>query len=800
MKDRILILVLINCLATLTVFSQSSTDQLKLSLVQQQLKDPAGIEFKSPQSYAEVIECFPGAMVSHPCTNFTTFAPSTADPALDYLVATSFENLTMPIGGLIRVWGLRAWFSGGWSECFEDPMEFEIGFWEDNNGEPGNLVYSFDVLISPTDIGEIFGSYPLWQWDFYMPGQVNLVDGWFTVQSTANNVDCWFLWVNAPDYPGTGLQYYSGIWQIQDFPFGFCFGAGWPQFTNDVSVTEIISPTTSPGLEIETVEIRITNFGTAAQSNFDVSYQVNSGPIVTEIFTGNIPGWGVADYTFTQVVDLSGMGQYDFEACTYLPGDENPTNDCTTKTVINELICAPVYSTGCYWGDGLTFFDIDNQINNTTGCDNISGNGWSQYLGLSPVTLFPGLTYNVTAATGYSDQDLTVWIDFNDDHILETNEIVVDCFNLPTAGTNYTTQMTVSSGAYPGQHLLRAMANWQSTDPCPYDPCSTFAYGETEDYWVQVLGNYASLEGYVYESGTTNPVVEATVEWLNESGMTNCSGYYALPNIAPGTATAYANHPDYCIDSVPGVTVILGQVTSQNFGLTWPEINTNPDPSVGFNEILDLNQTLQTSLKIYNPGSCELEYNIEVTEITKNTDVLDWFWLDWYNGIVSSGDSTIIPVTMNSSNYPNGTIKTALIEIINNSSNDPISMDVTMKVESTIELDLKVFLEGAFNTNTGFMNTYLYNGGLVPLVQPYAPPLPYYGNPMPEWYYIGVESVTNINPDVVDWILVEIRDALDASSATPSTTLFEFPAFLKSDGTVIALDFISNPVVPVEII
>ncbi|MCD4695843.1 MAG: hypothetical protein K8S16_06340, partial [Bacteroidales bacterium] len=60
--------------------------------------------------------------------------------------------------------------------------------------------------------------------------------------------------------------------------------------------------------------------------------------------------------------------------------------------------------------------------------------------------------------------------------------------------------------------------------------------------------------------------------------------------------------------------------------------------------------------------------------------------------------------------------------------------------------------------------------------------------------------VTNINPDVVDWILVEIRDALDASSATPSTKLFEFPAFLESDGTVIALDFISNPVVPVEII
>ncbi|MCD4678157.1 MAG: hypothetical protein K8S18_19520, partial [Desulfobacula sp.] len=90
MKDRILILVLINCLATLQVFCQNSTDQLKLSLIEQQLKNPAGIEYKAPLSYAEIIECFPGAMVSHPATNWTSANTSSADPTLDYLVATTF--------------------------------------------------------------------------------------------------------------------------------------------------------------------------------------------------------------------------------------------------------------------------------------------------------------------------------------------------------------------------------------------------------------------------------------------------------------------------------------------------------------------------------------------------------------------------------------------------------------------------------------------------------------------------------------------------------------------------------------
>lgn len=78
-----------------------------------------------------------------------------------------------------------------------------------------------------------------------------------------------------------------------------------------------------------------------------------------------------------------------------------------------------------------------------------------------------------------------------------------------------------------------------------------------------------------------------------------------------------------------------------------------------------------------------------------------------------------------------------------------------------IKLDIKVFLEGPFAGSD--MQTKLNNEELIPLNQPYNIAL---------WNYPGSESVLAIpNNDVVDWILVELRNATDAASATPSTII-----------------------------
>ncbi|MFU8845117.1 MAG: hypothetical protein ACNA7V_15045, partial [Bacteroidales bacterium] len=93
-----------------------------------------------------------------------------------------------------------------------------------------------------------------------------------------------------------------------------------------------------------------------------------------------------------------------------------------------------------------------------------------------------------------------------------------------------------------------------------------------------------------------------------------------------------------------------------------------------------------------------------------------------------------------------------------------------------------VFLEGPFNGTD--MNALLQVTDGFPLSQPY--------NTAP-WNYSGTETVTSVPVDVVDWVLIEFRDAPSAAQATAATTFKRMGAFVKKNGSIVGLDGISMP-------
>lgn len=104
----------------------------------------------------------------------------------------------------------------------------------------------------------------------------------------------------------------------------------------------------------------------------------------------------------------------------------------------------------------------------------------------------------------------------------------------------------------------------------------------------------------------------------------------------------------------------------------------------------------------------------------------------------------------------------------------------------TYQLQVSLFLEGFYNSNTGEMNTALKSASLLPLSQPYGGASRYYG---------GTEHVAIIPADVVDWVLVELRQA--ATPVTAVTTIAGWPKayFLKTNGAIVDLDGISQPII-----
>ena len=264
---------------------------------------------------------------------------------------------------------------------------------------------------------------------------------------------------------------------------------------NDIGVSEITSPSSGELLSnAEPVTVTITNYGGATQYDFDVTFELN-GETVTETVPGPLEGNSSMEYTFTQTVDVSVFGTYTITVYTSLDGDSDTSNDSSTSDITN-INCAP--SMDCSFADGFQLFQFGD-INNESGCE-----GYGDFTDQS-TDVELGETYDVTMTTGYGNQFVRIWIDYNDDFNFTLDELILDNYEIAdgAAAGSYTetTQVTIPADATLGQHLMRAKTNWQAG--VPDDACELTTYGETEDYMINILPAAA------YDIGVTditNPV------------------------------------------------------------------------------------------------------------------------------------------------------------------------------------------------------------------------------------------------------------------------------------------------------
>jgi hypothetical protein len=131
---------------------------------------------------------------------------------------------------------------------------------------------------------------------------------------------------------------------------------------------------------------------------------------------------------------------------------------------------------------------------------------------------------------------------------------------------------------------------------------------------------FGNISGYVYRSGTTIPIVGATVTDGTKVTTSDANGYYHFNNLLVGTHTlaCSATGQFYFDSSQSGVAVTNGNTTNQNLYLTWAEISVNPQTltsSLYTGEAQDIN------LAISNPGgTADLEYELWLTTSTRGNN------------------------------------------------------------------------------------------------------------------------------------------------------------------------------------
>jgi hypothetical protein len=326
--------------------------------------------------------------------------------------------------------------------------------------------------------------------------------------------------------------------------------------------------------------------------------------------------------------------------------------------------CIP--TANCSIGDEIDYFSFNTIVQPATGC---GPDGYSNFLAYSTI-LETGGIYPMSLSTNYSNQNISMWMDLNNDTIFDnvTERLLFD-FNLPTTGAVYTTPVTIPVNANTGTHRMRVRAHWSTS--CN-DPCINFTYGETHDYTVIIVnpgsqipvvslgpdivicdGNSVSIVANV--SGGTPPY---SYFWNTGANIPSIIASPGLPITYEVTVTdAYQNtgSDDVQVSVSPAPVVDLGPdqtIFQGSFG--------NLDAGIGFASYLWSTGEVTPSIFVDSAGT----YSVTATDSTGCSasddvvvTVLPVVSPNWSYTITSNNHTILIP------NYANITIGNDSIQI-----------------------------------------------------------------------------------------------------------------------------------------
>jgi len=263
-------------------------------------------------------------------------------------------------------------------------------------------------------------------------------------------------------------------------------------------------------------------------TNLSADAQTNEVAISWDLVTG-ASGYNVQvrttggtwqDFTSTSSpLNLSGL-----TACTDY--EYRIEADCSAAGITSGYTSVSTFSsTGCTTGgndycaasgNAVTDEWIANvtvaDINNSTGADG----GYGDYTSLSTdLEQNAAISVNLTpafAGTAY-EEHWRVWIDYNQDaDFNDAGELVYDSGSGSTSAVSG--NFTVPNSATLGNTRMRVAMKWVGTlsngndETAPPTSCDTFAYGEVEDYTVNIVAA-ATTVGYCDAGGGDN-----TYEWI----------------------------------------------------------------------------------------------------------------------------------------------------------------------------------------------------------------------------------------------------------------------------------------------
>lgn len=203
-----------------------------------------------------------------------------------------------------------------------------------------------------------------------------------------------------------------------------------------------------------------------------------------------------------------------------------------------QTYCIPEFASGCDGGDQIDSFIIPSVgfTHQGTGC---STGAYGDYTSMT-INLNAGLNYDFSATHDYGDQNVRIWIDFNNDGTFDDTdpELVALGTSEEVNGTNVTLgTISIPATVTPGTYRMR-VADRYSSQPIP---CNISGYGEAHDYTVVIGAAPSCLApgGLALSAITPN---SAQLSWTASTTVpANGYEYYYSTSSTSPTATTVAS-------------------------------------------------------------------------------------------------------------------------------------------------------------------------------------------------------------------------------------------------------------------
>lgn len=382
---------------------------------------------------------------------------------------------------------------------------------------------------------------------------------------------------------------------------------------------------------------------------------------------------------------------------------------------------------------------------------------------------------------------------------------------------------------------LCTIAPWNATgdydlcfellDALPLDPILVVDPGLTVDFGNTAIGNTVSQLFLLQNIGGGTLTISSIVNDISSNVAYSLANVYGVPGVLPPDSVSFVVNftptatgvVSATINITDDLTKAVTQVNISGKGVVPPANDdcTSPTPIAGPYPQTILGTTIDATADCFDDYTVwytvDLPYELNLVSLNfcgtpdvlgtgiysvypylgidcscawYSYDILDWnqctadfapYYEFWY--IPGPGTATL-PVTVMD---PTGIWE--------------MDFQFDVDVRPYISTDLTVFLEGPYTplAEAGLMATDLNAGGYLPVGQPYNPPLPYYGNNTPKWLHTGTETADPIPAaNIVDWVVVELRDADVPANAASDSTIARAAGFLLEDGSIVDLDGTSD--------